>query len=47
MQLVYFSSDIFHGLDIESEMEKINRPRRPRKNEGWEFEQEELSDCDP
>lgn len=42
---LYISSDIFHGLDIESEMEKIDHPRRSWKNEGWGVEIEELSYC--
>lgn len=38
-------SEIFQGLDIESEMEKINRPRHQaaRKQMGWDNEEEELS----
>jgi len=38
-------SEIFQGLNIESEMEKINRPRhqQARKQMGWDYEQEELS----
>lgn len=38
-------SEIFQGLDIESEMEKINRPRHQhaRKQMGWDNETEELS----
>ncbi|XP_060564368.1 intraflagellar transport protein 43 homolog isoform X1 [Ruditapes philippinarum] len=36
-----FEEDIFSGLDIESEMEKIERPRRPRKLDGWGTEQED------
>lgn len=42
-------SEIFQGLDIESEMEKINRPRhqQARKQMGWDSEQEELSSVKP
>lgn len=43
----YFSDDIFHGLDIESEMEKIDHRRRPKKQLGWGDDQEELSLCEP
>ena len=38
----YFSDDIFHGLDIESEMDRI-KSRRSQQQLGWDQYQEELS----
>ena len=37
-------SDIFHGLDIESELAQVDRKPRRRQQMTWDGEVEELSD---